>query len=148
MFLFQGNECVLANIEKHKDIDAYDEANCGAIKRFMSIVAEDHFMEFINAQIASQSRDLKLVAGKAGQNAEKEGKSDFSINHGLKMQSSVISTASQQQGMNLLELRKSLILEIWKGRAYRTWSQQHVAFPVCQMSIVTFNSSYMHSNHQ
>lgn len=77
MFLFQGNECVLANIEKHKDIDAYDEANCGAIKRFMSIVAEDHFMEFINAQIASQSRDLKLVAGKAGQNAEKEGKSDF-----------------------------------------------------------------------
>jgi len=49
MFLFQGNECVLANIEKHKDIDAYDEANCGAIKRFMSIVAEDHFMEFINA---------------------------------------------------------------------------------------------------
>lgn len=46
--------------------------------------------------------------------------------------------------MNLLELRKSLILEIRKGRAYRTWSQQYVAFPVCQMSIVTFNSSYMH----
>lgn len=75
----------LANIEKHKDIDACDEAICGAIKKIHEHRRRRAFylgfsqspVEFINALIASQSRDLKLVAGEASRNAEKEGRSDF-----------------------------------------------------------------------
>lgn len=75
----------LANTEKHRDIDACDEAICAAIKKIHEHRRRRAFylgfsqspVEFINALIASQSRDLKLVAGEASRNAEKEGKSDF-----------------------------------------------------------------------
>ncbi|XP_010250752.1 PREDICTED: SWI/SNF complex component SNF12 homolog [Nelumbo nucifera] len=75
----------LANTEKHKEIDACDEAICAAIKKIHEHRRRRAFflgfsqspMEFINALIASQSRDLKLVAGEASRNAEKERRSDF-----------------------------------------------------------------------
>uniref|UniRef100_A0A0C9SA00 TSA: Wollemia nobilis Ref_Wollemi_Transcript_5488_2150 transcribed RNA sequence n=1 Tax=Wollemia nobilis TaxID=56998 RepID=A0A0C9SA00_9CONI len=78
-------QAFLANIEKHKDIDACDEAICAAIKKIHEHRRRRAFylgfsqspVEFINALIASQSRDLKLVAGEGSRNAEKEGKSDF-----------------------------------------------------------------------
>jgi SWI/SNF-related matrix-associated actin-dependent regulator of chromatin subfamily D len=34
-------------------------------------------VDFINGLIASQSRDLKMVVGQVGRNAEKERRSDF-----------------------------------------------------------------------
>ncbi|PIA56859.1 hypothetical protein AQUCO_00700900v1 [Aquilegia coerulea] len=75
----------LANTEKHKEIDACDEAICAAIKKIHEHRRRRAFflgfsqspVEFINALIASQSRDLKLVAGEASRNAEKERRSDF-----------------------------------------------------------------------
>ncbi|MCL7024462.1 hypothetical protein MKW94_009733 [Papaver nudicaule] len=75
----------LANTEKHKEIDACDEAICAAIKKIHEHRRRRAFflgfsqspVEFINALIASQSRDLKLVAGEASRNAEKERRADF-----------------------------------------------------------------------
>uniref|UniRef100_A0A5B7C137 DM2 domain-containing protein n=1 Tax=Davidia involucrata TaxID=16924 RepID=A0A5B7C137_DAVIN len=75
----------LANLEKHKEIDACDEAICAAIKKIHEHHRRRAFFlgfsqspaEFINALIASQSRDLKLVAGDASRNAEKERHTDF-----------------------------------------------------------------------
>ncbi|KAA8542130.1 hypothetical protein F0562_023282 [Nyssa sinensis] len=75
----------LANLEKHKEIDACDEAICAAIKKIHEHHRRRAFFlgfsqspaEFINALIASQSRDLKLVAGDASRNAEKERHPDF-----------------------------------------------------------------------
>ncbi|KAL5713796.1 hypothetical protein ACHQM5_015841 [Ranunculus cassubicifolius] len=75
----------LANTEKHKEIDACDEAICAAIKKIHEHRRRRAFflgfsqspVEFINALIASQSRDLKLVAGEASRNAEKERRSEF-----------------------------------------------------------------------
>ncbi|KAL5705570.1 hypothetical protein ACHQM5_023859 [Ranunculus cassubicifolius] len=75
----------LANTEKHKEIDTCDEAICAAIKKIHEHRRRRAFflgfsqspVEFINALIASQSRDLKLVAGEASRNAEKERHSDF-----------------------------------------------------------------------
>lgn len=75
----------LANLEKHKEIDACDEAISGAIKKIHEHRRRRAFFlgfsqspaDFINALITSQSRDLKLVAGDASQNAEKERRSDF-----------------------------------------------------------------------
>lgn len=75
----------LANVEKHKDIHSCDEAISNAIKRIHEHRRRRAFFlgfsqspaEFINALIASQSRDLKLVAGEASRNAEKERRSDF-----------------------------------------------------------------------
>ncbi|XP_043704337.1 SWI/SNF complex component SNF12 homolog [Telopea speciosissima] len=75
----------LANIEKHKEIETCDEAICAAIKKIHEHRRRRAFflgfsqspVEFVNALIASQSRDLKLVAGEASRNAEKERRSDF-----------------------------------------------------------------------
>lgn len=75
----------LANTEKHKEIEACDEVICASIKKIHEHRKRRAFflgfsqspVEFINALIASQSRDLKLVAGEASRNAEKERRSDF-----------------------------------------------------------------------
>ncbi|KAI8018558.1 hypothetical protein LOK49_LG04G02269 [Camellia lanceoleosa] len=75
----------LANLEKHKEIDACDEAISVAIKKIHEHRRRRAFFlgfsqspaEFINALIASQSKDLKLVAGDASHNAEGERRSDF-----------------------------------------------------------------------
>lgn len=75
----------LANTERHKEIDAYDETICASIKKIQEHNRRRAFFlgfshspaEFINALITSQSRDLKLVAGDASRNAEKERRADF-----------------------------------------------------------------------
>jgi SWI/SNF-related matrix-associated actin-dependent regulator of chromatin subfamily D len=76
---------LLANAEKNKEIDTCDEAICSAIRKIHEHRRRRSFflgfsqspVEFINALIESQSRDLKLVAGEASRNAEKERRSDF-----------------------------------------------------------------------
>ncbi|XP_057983549.1 SWI/SNF complex component SNF12 homolog [Malania oleifera] len=76
---------LLANTEKNKEIDACDEAICAAIKKIHEHRRRRAFflgfsqspVEFINALIESQSRDLKLVAGEPSRSAEKERRSDF-----------------------------------------------------------------------
>lgn len=75
----------LASIERHRDIDACDEAISNAIKKIHEHCRRRAFFlgfsqspaEFINTLIASQSKDLKLVAGDASHNAEKERHSEF-----------------------------------------------------------------------
>ncbi|KAF8377993.1 hypothetical protein HHK36_029326 [Tetracentron sinense] len=75
----------LANTEKHREIDACEEAICAAIKKIHEHCRRRAFflgfsqspVEFINALIASQSRDLKLVSGEGSRSAEKEHRSDF-----------------------------------------------------------------------
>nr|CAD1825957.1 unnamed protein product [Ananas comosus var. bracteatus] len=75
----------LANTEKHKDIEACDEVICASIKKIHEHRRRRAFflgfsqspVEFINALIASQSRDLKLVSGEASRNAERERRADF-----------------------------------------------------------------------
>ncbi|KAL0344132.1 UNVERIFIED_CONTAM: SWI/SNF complex component SNF12 [Sesamum angustifolium] len=76
---------LLANTEKTKEIDACDEAICAAIRKIHEHRRRRAFflgfsqspMEFINALIDSQNKDLKLVSGEASRNAEKERHSDF-----------------------------------------------------------------------
>lgn len=76
---------LLANTEKSKEIEACDEAICSAIRKIHEHRKRRAFflgfsqspVEFINALIESQGRDLKLVAGEASRNAEKERRSDF-----------------------------------------------------------------------
>lgn len=76
---------LLANTEKHKEIDACDESICTAIRKIHEHRRRRAFflgfsqspVEFINALIESQSKDLKLVAGEASRSAEKERRSDF-----------------------------------------------------------------------
>ncbi|KAL6143117.1 hypothetical protein ACLB2K_053813 [Fragaria x ananassa] len=76
---------LMANSEKNKEIDACDEAICGAIRKIHEHRRRRAFflgfsqspVEFINALIESQSKDLKLVAGVASRSAEKERRSDF-----------------------------------------------------------------------
>lgn len=75
----------LSSIERHKDIDVFDEVICASVKKIHEHLRRRAFLlgfsqspaEFINALIASQSKDLKLVAGDASQNAEKEQHSEF-----------------------------------------------------------------------
>ncbi|CAL5017409.1 unnamed protein product [Urochloa decumbens] len=75
----------LANTEKHKDIEACDEVISASIKKIHEHRRRRAFflgfsqspVEFINALIASQSKDLKLVAGEANRNIEKERRADF-----------------------------------------------------------------------
>lgn len=75
----------LANLERHKDIDMYDETIRTAIKKIHEHRRRRAFflgfsqspVDFINTLIASQSRDLKVVAGEASRNAERERRSDF-----------------------------------------------------------------------
>lgn len=75
----------LANLEKRKEVDACDEAICAALKKIHEHRRRRAFFlgfsqspaEFIDTLIASQSRDLKLVAGDASHSAEKERRSEF-----------------------------------------------------------------------
>ncbi|KAL3630828.1 hypothetical protein CASFOL_023812 [Castilleja foliolosa] len=76
---------LLANTEKTKEIDTCDEAICAAIRKIHEHRRRRAFflgfsqspIEFINALIDSQNKDLQLVAGEASRNAEKERHSDF-----------------------------------------------------------------------
>ncbi|KAL7145935.1 hypothetical protein ABFS83_06G007600 [Erythranthe nasuta] len=76
---------LLANTEKTKEIDACDEAICSAIRKIHEHRRRRAFflgfsqspIEFINALVDSQNKDLKLVAGETSRNAEKERHSDF-----------------------------------------------------------------------
>nr|BAC43616.1 unknown protein [Arabidopsis thaliana] len=76
---------LLANPEKNKEIEACDEAICGAIRKIHEHRRRRAFflgfsqspVEFTNALMESQTKDLKLVAGEASRNAEKEGRSEF-----------------------------------------------------------------------
>ncbi|WVZ13808.1 hypothetical protein V8G54_011374 [Vigna mungo] len=76
---------LLANVEKSKEIETCDEAICGIIRKIHEHRRRRSFflgfsqspVEFINALIESQSRDLKLVSGEPSRNAEKERRSDF-----------------------------------------------------------------------
>ncbi|KDP38218.1 hypothetical protein JCGZ_04861 [Jatropha curcas] len=76
---------LLANAEKNKEIDTCDEAICAAIRKIHEHRRRRAFflgfsqspVEFINALIESQSKDLKLVAGEASRSAEKERRADF-----------------------------------------------------------------------
>ncbi|XP_010104027.2 SWI/SNF complex component SNF12 homolog isoform X2 [Morus notabilis] len=75
----------LGNTDKNKEIDACDELIATSIKRIHEHRRRRAFFlgfsqspaEFINTLIASQSKDLKLVAGDASRNTEKERRSDF-----------------------------------------------------------------------
>ncbi|KAL3653818.1 hypothetical protein CASFOL_003499 [Castilleja foliolosa] len=76
---------LLANTEKTKEIDTCEEAICAAIRKIHEHRRRRAFflgfgqspIEFINVLIDSQNKDLKLVAGEASRNAEKERHSDF-----------------------------------------------------------------------
>jgi SWI/SNF-related matrix-associated actin-dependent regulator of chromatin subfamily D len=78
------NAC-LGNAEKIKEIEGCDEAICGAIRKIHEHRKRRAFflgfsqspVDFINALIESQGRDLKLVAGDTSRNAEKERTADF-----------------------------------------------------------------------
>ena len=75
----------LANLERHKDIDMFDDTIRTAIKKIHEHRRRRAFflgfsqspVDFINTLIASQSKDLKVVAGEASRNAERERRSDF-----------------------------------------------------------------------
>lgn len=76
---------LLANVEKNKEIDSCDEAIHSAIRKIHEHRKRRAFflgfsqspVEFINALIESQSKDLKIVAGEGSRNNEKERRSDF-----------------------------------------------------------------------
>lgn len=76
---------LLANAEKTKEIEACDEAICGAIRKIHEHRRRRAFflgfsqspVEFSNALIESQTKDLKLVAGEASRSTEKEGRSEL-----------------------------------------------------------------------
>ena len=75
----------LVNTEKHKEIEQCDELICASIKKIHEHRRRRAFflgfsqspVDFVNALITSQSRDLKLVAGEANRNAERERRADF-----------------------------------------------------------------------
>lgn len=76
---------LLANAEKSKEIESCDEAICGAIRKIHEHRRRRAFflgfsqspVEFVNALIDSQSKDLKMVAGEGSRNAEKERRAEF-----------------------------------------------------------------------
>ncbi|KAI4375384.1 hypothetical protein MLD38_013262 [Melastoma candidum] len=76
---------LLANVERNKEIDTCDEAIHSAIRKIHEHRKRRAFflgfsqspIEFTNALIESQSKDLKLVAGEANRSAEKERRSEF-----------------------------------------------------------------------
>ncbi|GFS30796.1 SWIB/MDM2 domain superfamily protein [Actinidia rufa] len=82
-----GNACYDV-LRKPKEIDACDEAICAAIRKIHEHRKRRAFflgfsqspVEFINALIESQGRDLKLVAGEASRSAEKEHRSEEFFN--------------------------------------------------------------------
>jgi SWI/SNF-related matrix-associated actin-dependent regulator of chromatin subfamily D len=76
---------LLANVEKNKEIDTCEEAICTSIRKIHEHRRRRAFflgfsqspVEFINALVDSQARDLKQAAGEGSRNAEKERRSDF-----------------------------------------------------------------------
>lgn len=76
---------LLATTEKAKEIEACDEAICTSIRKINEHRKRRAFflgfsqspVEFIDALIESQGRDLKLAAGEASRNAEKEHRAEF-----------------------------------------------------------------------
>ncbi|KAI3725934.1 hypothetical protein L1987_65730 [Smallanthus sonchifolius] len=76
---------LLAATEKAKEIEACDEAICTSIRKINEHRKRRAFflgfsqspVEFIDALIESQGRDLKLAAGEASRNAEKEQRAEF-----------------------------------------------------------------------
>ncbi|KAF5790843.1 putative transcription regulator SWI/SNF-BAF60b family [Helianthus annuus] len=76
---------LLAATEKAKEIEACDEAICTSIRKINEHRKRRAFflgfsqspVEFIDALIESQGRDLKLAAGEASRNAEKEARAEF-----------------------------------------------------------------------
>ncbi|XP_027351559.1 SWI/SNF complex component SNF12 homolog [Abrus precatorius] len=79
---------LLANMEKNKEIDVCDESICGIIRKIHEHRRRRAFfvgfsqspVEFINALVESQSKDLKIAAGESGHNAEKERRSSDLFN--------------------------------------------------------------------
>ncbi|KAJ8553996.1 hypothetical protein K7X08_024674 [Anisodus acutangulus] len=75
----------LSNLEKNKEIDAYDETISTAIKKIHEHQRRRAFFlgfsqspaDFVNALIASQARDLKLVSDDSTRDSEMERRSDF-----------------------------------------------------------------------
>ncbi|KAK7353901.1 hypothetical protein VNO80_19354 [Phaseolus coccineus] len=75
----------LSSLESQKEIEAYDEAICVSLKKIKEHRRRRAFflsfsqspVEFIDTLITSQSKDLKLVAGDARHNIEKELRSEF-----------------------------------------------------------------------
>ncbi|XP_071734948.1 SWI/SNF complex component SNF12 homolog [Rutidosis leptorrhynchoides] len=76
---------LLAKTEKNKEIEACDEAICATIRKINEHRKRRAFflgfsespVEFIDALIESQGRDLKLLTGDAVRNAEKESQAEF-----------------------------------------------------------------------
>ncbi|KAK1440948.1 hypothetical protein QVD17_06783 [Tagetes erecta] len=76
---------LLANREKIKEIEACDEAIFTTIRKINEHRKRRAFflgfsespVEFVDALIESQGRDLKLLAGDGNRNAEKESRADF-----------------------------------------------------------------------
>ncbi|TKY63070.1 SWI/SNF complex component SNF1 [Spatholobus suberectus] len=76
---------LVANVERNKEIDACDESICGIIRKIHEHRRRQAFfvgfsqspLEFIKALVESQTKDLKILVGESGHNAEKERKSDF-----------------------------------------------------------------------
>jgi SWI/SNF-related matrix-associated actin-dependent regulator of chromatin subfamily D len=83
--LLKEMSAFLMNIEKHRDIDLYDDLITSSIRKINEHRRRRAFflgfshspVDFINGLIASQSRDLKSAVGNASRNAEKERRSDF-----------------------------------------------------------------------
>lgn len=81
---------LVPNIERTKEIDVCDESICGIIRkihehhrrRAFLVGFSQSSLEFIKALVESQNKDLKVLLGESGQNAEKDRKSDFLSNHG------------------------------------------------------------------
>jgi len=75
----------LSSLESQKEIEAYDEAICVSLKKIQEHRRRRAFflsfsqstVDFIDTLITSQSKDLKLVAGDARHNIEKELRSEF-----------------------------------------------------------------------
>jgi SWI/SNF-related matrix-associated actin-dependent regulator of chromatin subfamily D len=75
----------LSSLEKHRDIDAQDQAIATAVRKINEHRRRRAFylgfshspVDFINGVIASQTRDLKLANGETGRSLEKERRSDF-----------------------------------------------------------------------
>ncbi|KAL5543928.1 hypothetical protein UlMin_007712 [Ulmus minor] len=85
LFLEKDMSSFLSNADKNKELDAYDDLICSSIKKIHEHRRRRAFFlgfsqspaEFVNTLIASQSKDLKLIAGDASRNVEKERRSDF-----------------------------------------------------------------------
>jgi len=75
----------LANTEKHKEIENCDDVILNYIKKIHEHRRRRAFflgfshspVDFINALIASQNKDLKAITGEASRNAEKERHASF-----------------------------------------------------------------------